>query len=143
MDISFDVGFFREPGHEQELNTLSSSKWVPAHQTVRSYELNQKREIGRDQELQIKFDRLVREWREERGFSSSQNEIYSCRAHMAILAMGNDAVPLIMEQIQKGVLDHWFSALELITSAQPVQHEDRGNYKKMAQAWLKWWENKS
>lgn len=97
-----------------------------------------KRQIDR-----IKFSRLLGEWETQRGFTSSQWEIETCPAHMGILAMGQDAVPLIMGRIEDGEVNHWFRALELITGAQPVRLEDRGNYAEMARAWLEWWKNQN
>ena len=39
-----------------------------------------------------------------------------------------------------GKPDHWFIALEEITGAQPIPPESEGKVKKMAEAWIKWWE---
>lgn len=96
--------------------------------------------IGHRQALSLKFQRLVREWRIRRGPASSHTEIVLCPAYQRIIAMGDDVVPLIMQQLRRGVIDHWFWALEVITGAQPVEPEDAGNYARMTQAWLTWWE---
>ena len=94
--------------------------------------------VCKEQNNRARFFDLLTQWDLQKGFTSSQDEIEACPAHLGILAMGWDAVPLIMEQIEKGVMNHWFMALELITCEQPVQIEDRGNYQKMGEVWLKW-----
>ena len=91
------------------------------------------------QERRIKFDRFLAEWRQQRAFISNYDRIVACPGHLSIVAMGQDALPLIMEELEKGASDPFFRALELITSAQPVRHEDRGNLEKMNKAWLDWW----
>ena len=91
------------------------------------------------QELRIKFERFLAEWREQRDFISNYDRIVACPGHLKIVAMGRDALPLIMKELEKGSADPFFRALELITSAQPVRHEDRGNLEKMNKAWLDWW----
>ena len=88
----------------------------------------------------VKFNALVNEWRQQRRAISSHSKIVACRAHQSIIGMGEAALPLIMEQLRQGNLGHWFYALEVITQHQPVQPEDAGNYKKMAVAWLEWWD---
>lgn len=96
--------------------------------------------IGHRQGISLTFQRLVREWRLQRGPASSHTEIVLCPAYQNIIAMGDDVVPLIMQQLGRGIIDHWFWALEVLTGAQPVEPEDAGNYARMTQAWLTWWE---
>ena len=95
--------------------------------------------MSMEQVVGFRFRTLTERWREQRGFSSSQSEIESCPAYHALLAMGKPVIPLIMEELEKGARDHWFRILELVSSAQPVRYEDRGNYAKMRVAWLDWW----
>ena len=99
--------------------------------------------VCKEQNDRARFFDLLTQWDLQKGFESAQDEIEACPAHLGILAMGWDAVPLIMEQIENGVMNHWFMALELITCEQPVQIEGRGNYQKMGEAWLKWWRNQN
>lgn len=91
----------------------------------------------------IRFRTLTEQWREQRGFSSSQSEIEACPAYHALLAMGESVIPLIMEELERGAKDHWFRILETVSSEQPVRYEDRGNYAKMSRAWLDWWKMRS
>ena len=51
--------------------------------------------------------------------------------------MGPDVVPFILAELEKE-MGHWFPALYAITEADPVPEEDRGNMKKMRDAWLAW-----
>ncbi|MDE0106458.1 MAG: hypothetical protein OXN96_01550 [Bryobacterales bacterium] len=100
-------------------------------------------DMSQEQVVGIKFRTLTEQWREQRGFSSSQSEIEACPAYHALLAMGDSVIPLIMEELEKGAKDHWFRILELVSSEQPVRYEDRGHYAKMRTAWLDWWKTRS
>ena len=98
--------------------------------------------MARHQEDSISFQRLVNEWAEQRGASSSLREIVLCEACQSIIGMGERAVPLILRQIlsEGDDPDQWFWALQMITQADPVASEDRGNFVRMARAWLEWGE---
>ena len=61
--------------------------------------------------------------------------------YQAIIGMGEIAVPLILESLTHR-FDHWFWALEAITQDSPVPRRLRGNIEAMAQAWLKWGNDK-
>lgn len=90
----------------------------------------------REQKRRRRFRRLLKEWKQQRGFTSSSHEMEACPAYHGLLAMGEHVVPLIMEKLEKGDKDHWFRILELVTTEQPVRQEDRGDYEKMREAWL-------
>jgi hypothetical protein len=62
-------------------------------------------------------------------------------AYLSILAMGPDALPLIIGQLRSEGEDpdHWFVALHYITKgADPVPEEDKGDMARMSRAWLEW-----
>ena len=99
--------------------------------------------VSKEQADRARFFNLLEQWDLQKGFTSSQDKIEACPAHLGILAMGWDVVPLIMEQIENGVMNHWFTALGLITCENPVPVEDRGNYSKMGETWLKWWKQQN
>ena len=105
---------------------------------ARSYHVNLQ-----DDGLWLKFQRLVLRWREEKRFTSSLDKMILCPSHRRILAMGEPAVQFIMEYLRVETSDHWFRTLEILTGEQPVRHEDRGDYAKMRQAWLEWWDNQT
>jgi hypothetical protein len=87
------------------------------------------------------FDMLVRQWHRERGATSSITEMAMCPAYQRIIAMGPPkAVPLILRQMARegNAPDMWFWALRVLTDADPISDEDRGDTVRMAQAWLSW-----
>ncbi len=88
----------------------------------------------------LRFQRLVEEWRRERGAMSSITEMAMLHPYQSIIGMGEEAIPLILAQLRSegDEPDQWFWALRAITDANPVRPEDQGDLAKMAQAWLKW-----
>ena len=68
---------------------------------------------------------------------SSVQQIVAHPAHLAIVAMGDRAVPWILRELE-GELGHWFSALTAITGENPILLDDRGNMSKMRDSWLDW-----
>ncbi len=90
------------------------------------------------------FRRFVEQWKAERGVLSSITQSALCPAYQSIIGTGRRAVPLILQRLRAEGKDpdQWFWALEVITGEQAVNDEDRGNYMKMAQAWLDWGERK-
>ena len=96
--------------------------------------------ISEPQEDWMEFRRLVGQWKTQRGVLSSVTQSALCPAYQSIIAMGRRAVPLILRQMKSegSDPDQWFWALQVITGEQPVEDEDRGNYRKMAHAWLDW-----
>lgn len=97
-------------------------------------------ETDKRTERSLKFQSLLKQWRDERGARSSITQVANMPAYQKICAMGEPAVPLILAQLKSegDEPDQWFWALRLIIGANPVRPEDQGNYFKMAQAWLKW-----
>ena len=88
----------------------------------------------------MKFQKLAADWRVQRGATSSITDAAMCQAYQQVIAMGQAAVPLIMRQLRAegDQPDQWFWALTAITGANPVPDEDRGNFRRMAAAWLNW-----
>ncbi len=87
-----------------------------------------------------KFQDLVRQWRIQRGATSSITEMAMLPAYQKIIGMGKDAIPLIIKQLKSegDEPDQWFWALRAITDVNPVSPENQGNSLKMAEAWLRW-----
>jgi len=54
--------------------------------------------------------------------------------------MGPDVLPLILRQManEGDEPDLWFVALQMLTGADPVIDDARGNFKEMAKLWLDW-----
>jgi hypothetical protein len=86
------------------------------------------------------FERLRQQWHEERGATSSITEMAMCPSYQRIIAMGPAIVPTILRQMEQegDEPDMWFWALQVLTDADPVSDDDRGDIVKMAQAWLGW-----
>ena len=88
----------------------------------------------------LTFQRLAKQWRSQRGATSSITEAALCPAYQSIIGMGESVVPFILWQLRSEgeEPDQWFWALMAITKATPVRDEDRGDFVKMSQAWLEW-----
>lgn len=84
-----------------------------------------------------KFQSLAEAWRQDVRFTSSLTEMILRPAYQRIIGMGYTAVPFLLRELERKP-DHWFWALTAITGADPVPPENRGNLKKMTEAWLKW-----
>jgi hypothetical protein len=88
-------------------------------------------------DIQKRFERLAREWKEKSRFLSNTAQMALLRPYQAIIGMGMPAVALILQELQREP-DQWFWALEAITEENPVRAEDRGNVRRMAVAWIEW-----
>ena len=88
-------------------------------------------------EMKKTFDRVAKAWKQEAGQHSSVSRIAMHPAYQRIIAMGQDAVPLILEDLRKAP-HHWFWALSAITNESPIPSESRGDLKAMSDAWIAW-----
>ena len=90
-----------------------------------------------------RFESLVRQWRVQRGVSSSITQGALCPAYQSIIGMGHSAVPLLLRQLksERDDPDQWFWALNAITGCRPVPEADLGNFVNMATHWLNWGRN--
>ncbi len=87
------------------------------------------------------FQLYIEAWHNERGAASSISEMVLCKSHMRIIGMGAEiAVPLIFRKMadEGDEPDMWFVALQTLTGADPVTDEIRGDFKAMADRWLRW-----
>jgi hypothetical protein len=97
-------------------------------------------QLKRDQRL-LRFQTLLAQWHLERGPTSSIEEMCTRPAYLSIIAMGPEALPLIIGQLRSegNNPDHWFVALHYIAKGtDPVPDEDKGDMVKMSKAWLDW-----
>ena len=83
------------------------------------------------------FHSVRDKWLQERPRGADAAGMTSHPAYKRIIEMGQDAVPLLLRELQKRP-DHWFPALHAITGANPVPEEAQGNLSKMTDAWLDW-----
>lgn len=87
--------------------------------------------------LTERFGALTERWRSETGGYSSPAQIASHDAYLSIIALGCDAVPLIIEELRtKG--GFWYPALRALTGASPVPAEALGRPELMKRAWIEW-----
>ena len=89
---------------------------------------------------QFMFNYFLENWYRERGVTSSITEMAMCPSYQKIIGMGCRALPLILHQliVEGEEPDMWFWALCAITSADPVTDDMRGDFSKMAEAWINW-----
>jgi hypothetical protein len=87
--------------------------------------------------LEQKFRSLKEKWRSETGHRSSISDISSHPSYREIVAMGEAAIPMILQTLSIEP-DHWFTALWEITSANPINEDVAGDIDGMKDAWLAW-----
>ena len=92
---------------------------------------------GNRQNIADKFQNLAALWEDETVLLSNSAQATEHPAHLEIIAMGEPAVPLILERMQSRG-GHWLHALGQITGIDPVAPDDRGNIDRMQQSWLEW-----
>ncbi len=83
------------------------------------------------------FYDLLFDWKSETRHISSITERAMHPYYQQIIGMGEKVIPLLLLQLEKQP-DQLFWALKAITRKDPVQPNQRGKIKEMAQAWLKW-----
>lgn len=89
----------------------------------------------------VRFRSLAQQWRSETQWLSSTTQIAMNPAYQAIIGMGDEAIPMILEDLRQNS-GHWYWALKAISNEDPVVPCDRGSLKKMRAAWLRWGETK-
>lgn len=88
-------------------------------------------------DLRERFGRLASDWKERSRHMSNVVQMAMLRPYQQIIGMGREAVPLILEELQREP-NQWFWALESITAENPVPPEAAGKVRLMAQAWIDW-----
>ena len=89
------------------------------------------------QNLKKKFQLYKNIWEEQTLFSSNMTEIINNSAYLSIIALGSDVIPLIIQDLRNAE-NHWFSALESLTSINPIKKEHKGIFNLMKSDWLEW-----
>ena len=87
--------------------------------------------------VEEQFRKLASQWKGDTQFLSDAERIIGHPAFQAIIALGNEVVPLLLRE-QEAAPGLWVWALPEITGENPVPASDRGNIRKMTEAWLKW-----
>ena len=86
---------------------------------------------------EARFADLAKQWRSGVVRDSTVLDMATHPAYQQVIGMGRTAVPFILRELARSP-DHWFWALKAITGEDPVPEEERGDLRRMAQAWLIW-----
>lgn len=86
------------------------------------------------------FDSLKYLWLEETKYSSNVFLTTNHPAHLALVKLGAQVLPLLIEDLQNDN-NHWFITLNKITGENPIADEHVGNVEDMKQDWITWAEN--
>ena len=87
--------------------------------------------------IDFEFARLAQNWKAETAHLSSITKAAMHPAYQRIIGMGFAALPLLLRELRDGPRQ-WFWALKAISGEDPVEPADRGNVRKMREAWLEW-----
>ncbi|MEM9538747.1 MAG: hypothetical protein AAGA60_04460 [Cyanobacteria bacterium P01_E01_bin.42] len=90
-----------------------------------------------EQEFEQKFQELAAEWRKETEMLSLVSQMAAHPAYQKIIEIGKPVIPLLLKELETEP-DYWFWALREITGENPIQPEQKGRLKQMAQAWVQW-----
>lgn len=91
-----------------------------------------------EEALEAKFERLSEQWKQSIGRDSSITNITSNIYYRRIIGLGSAVVPLILRDLQKAPAP-WFDALRALTEdTDSVGREFAGNFRKIAECWIKW-----
>ena len=90
-----------------------------------------------DTDLQTRFYEFRDKWLAETMILSSSTAIAANVNYQAVIALGADVVPLILEDMAQ-TPHHWFEALNILTGENPVPKEYAGNIRLMTKFWLQW-----
>ncbi|MGD9935018.1 MAG: hypothetical protein AB7T37_15075 [Dehalococcoidia bacterium] len=95
--------------------------------------------VGNPRRIDRIFACLAEKWREETGGLSSPSKIAANESYQAIIDLGPEVVPLILQDLRE-YGGFWFPALRQLTGESPVPESARGNVELMREHWLRWWE---
>lgn len=84
-----------------------------------------------------KFEQLANEWHKNRPRGADIADMINHPAYQKIIDMGESAIRPILECLLEKP-EHWFWALHVITSENPVPPDSEGVLRKMADAWIAW-----
>lgn len=87
--------------------------------------------------IESRFSTLAKEWKQATAATSSLTEKTMHPAYQQIIGLGPNVIPLLLRELAERP-DHWFWALRAISGEDPVEPEQHGRIKKMAEAWLEW-----
>jgi hypothetical protein len=88
--------------------------------------------------IEQRVTRLLRTWRERTAYLSSSTQMTAHPAYEELIALGPAALPFLFGDLELTGDGHLSKAFSALTGAHPVAAEDRGNIRKIADAWLRW-----
>lgn len=89
------------------------------------------------QNLTIKFSQLSCEVVSDYYYKSSPDSIQKHPSYLKIIAMGKEAIPFLIEELDKNPT-YWFRALGLVANSNPIKQENRGIVPAMINDWKLW-----
>jgi hypothetical protein len=87
------------------------------------------------------FQGYFQKWIKETQFISSTHMMFENKNYQAIIDLGWDAVPPIIEQLRVKP-EHLFKALKRITGVSPIKPGHEGHLYEMASDWIEWYDNR-
>ena len=87
--------------------------------------------------LEQRFQGLSRLWKEETAGMSSLSQITSNKHYLRAIALGPEVIPCILNDLRAEAAP-WFSALRALSGREDIGSEYRGQFRKIADAWIKW-----
>lgn len=108
-----------------------------SHQSISSQATSKSTPI--DSALSERFYSLTTLWQRDVEGLSSTTQMVKHPAYREIVEMGMPIVPLLLQELKNDPL-YWLDALHTITGENPIDPEQRGRVRQMADAWLTWGE---
>jgi hypothetical protein len=87
--------------------------------------------------IEERFRRQAAAWHLAIAHHSSMTVRNNHPAYQEIVRMGPEVVPLLLRDLEENHT-HWFTALRLITGANPIPESAAGNIPRMVEARLRW-----
>jgi hypothetical protein len=105
---------------------------------ARDISFNKQRDIYVSEEsLELKFKSFSKRWREEIGGESSLSRITGNVNYLKVINLGKEVIPLILKELQEEPAP-WFVALRVLTEEEKVGRDHPGNFRQIADDWIKW-----
>jgi hypothetical protein len=88
--------------------------------------------------VEARVTRLLERWRDETAYLSSSTQMTKHPAYQELIDLGAPGLPFLFRDLERTGDGHLAKALASITGAYPVAAGDRGNVRKVAEAWMRW-----
>lgn len=89
--------------------------------------------------LKKNFQKHKDRWRRQTMFLSNYSKIINHKDYQAIIALGKEVVPLIIEDFKTVNSGQWSHALTVLTGENPVKEEHVGDTSLTRRDWEEWW----